>query len=144
MVGIFIYVDGEPYGIELFKDETITVNSSVQNFNEIGKLFTDYSQSFTIPASATNNKIFSYWYENALDNGYDHRIKYYGYIEIDRLEFRYGKFQLEKANRKDGYIDSYTIGFVGNLTQLKDRFKADKLNSLSYISGSDRISYYDE
>ena len=144
MVGIFIYIDGEPYGIELFKDETINITSSVQNFNEIGKLFTDYSQSFTIPASATNNKIFSYWYENALDNGYDHRIKYYGYIEIDRLEFRYGKFQLEKANRKDGGIESYTIGFVGNLTQLKDRFKADKLNTLSYISGSDRISYYDE
>jgi hypothetical protein len=79
-----------------------------------------------------------------LDNGFDHKIKYYGYIEIDTLNFRYGKFQLEKANRKDGYIDSYTIGFVGNLTQLKDRFKADKLNSLGYFDGADRISYYDE
>jgi hypothetical protein len=144
MVGIFIYVDGIAYGIELFKDETISITSSVQNFNEIGKLFTDYSQSFTIPASATNNQIFKYWYENALDNGFDHKIKYYGYIEIDTLNFRYGKFQLEKANRKDGYIDSYTIGFVGNLTQLKDRFKADKLNSLGYFDGADRISYYDE
>lgn len=144
MVGIFIYIDGVAYGIELFKDETISVTSSVQNFNEIGKIFTDYSKSFTIPASAHNNKIFKYWYENALDNGYDHRIKYYGYIEIDTLNFRYGKFQLEKANKNNGSIESYTIGFVGNLTQLKDRFKADKLNSLSYVSGADRISYYDE
>lgn len=144
MVGIFIYIDGVAYGIELFKDETISVTSSVQNFNEIGKIFTDYSKSFTIPASAHNNKIFKYWYENALDNGYDHRIKYYGYIEIDTLNFRYGKFQLEKANKNNGGIESYTIGFVGNLTQLKDRFKADKLNSLSYVSGADRISYYDE
>jgi hypothetical protein len=144
MVGIFIYIDGVAYGIELFKDETISVTSSVQNFNEIGKIFTDYSKSFTIPASAHNNKIFKYWYENALDNGYDHRIKYYGYIEIDTLNFRYGKFQLEKANKNNKGIESYTIGFVGNLTQLKDRFKADKLNSLSYVSGADRISYYDE
>lgn len=144
MAGIFIYIDGVAYGIELFKDETISITSSVQNFNEIGKIFTDYSKSFTIPASAHNNKIFKYWYENALDNGYDHRIKYYGYIEIDTLNFRYGKFQLEKANKNNGGIESYTIGFVGNLTQLKDRFKADKLNSLSYVSGADRISYYDE
>jgi hypothetical protein len=144
MVGIFIYIDGVAYGIELFKDEAINVTSSVQNFNEIGKIFTDYSKSFTIPASSHNNKIFKYWYENALDNGYDHRIKYYGYIEIDTLNFRYGKFQLEKANKNNGGIESYTIGFVGNLTQLKDRFKADKLNSLSYVSGANRISYYDE
>jgi len=144
MVGIFIYIDGVAHKVELFKDETISITSSVQNFNEIGKLFTDYSQSFTIPASSHNNKIFKYWYENALDNGFDHRIKYYGFVEIDTLTFRNGKFQLEKANKKDGGIESYTIGFVGNLTQLKDRFKADKLNSLSYISGSDRISYYDE
>lgn len=144
MVGIFIYIDGVAHKVELFKDETISITSSVQNFNEIGKLFTDYSQSFTIPASSHNNKIFKYWYENALDNGFDHRIKYYGFVEIDTLTFRNGKFQLEKANKKDGGIESYTIGFVGNLTQLKDRFKADKLNSLSYISGSDRVSYYDE
>ena len=41
--------------IELFKDEKISVTSSIQNANDLGKLFTDYSQSFTIPASTINN-----------------------------------------------------------------------------------------
>ena len=44
--------------IELFQDEKISLTSSIQNVNDISKVFTDYSQSFTIPASDNNNKIF--------------------------------------------------------------------------------------
>ena len=47
--------------IELFDDEKISVTSSIQNVNDISKVFTDYSQSFTIPASANNNEIFRHW-----------------------------------------------------------------------------------
>lgn len=165
MVAIYIYID-ELIGddltpiskrIELFADETITVTSSIQNFNDLGKIFTDYSKSFTVPASAVNNKIFSYWYENAVNDGFDQRKKYFGRIEIDDIPFRFGKFQLEKADKKDNMVESYTINFTGNLTQLKDRFKEDKLNSLDYselnfdytlsnvgdiLAGSDVISFY--
>jgi hypothetical protein len=61
---------------------------------------------------------------------FDHRIKYYGYIEIDSIPFRDGKFLMQKANKKNNFIESYTINFVGNLVQLKDKFKEDKLNVL--------------
>jgi hypothetical protein len=140
MVGIYIYIDELIDGvltpisrrIELFADETITITSSIQNFNDLGKIFTDYSKSFTVPASAVNNKIFSHWYENSVSNGFDQRKKYFGRIEIDDIPFRFGKFQLEKADKKYNKIESYTINFTGNLTQLKDRFKEDKLNSLDY------------
>ena len=140
MVGIYIYIDEliddvlTPISkrIELFADETISVTSSIQNFNNLGKIFTDYSKSFTVPASAVNNKIFSYWYENSVNDGFDQRKKYFGRIEIDDIPFRFGKFQLEKADKKDNMIESYTINFTGNLTQLKDKFKEDKLNSLNY------------
>jgi hypothetical protein len=149
MVGIYIYIDELIDGvltpiskrIELFADETISVTSSIQNFNDLGKIFTDYSKSFTVPASAVNNKIFSYWYENAVSDGFDQRKKYFGRIEIDDIPFRFGKFQLEKADKKDNMVESYTINFTGNLTQLKDRFKDDKLNSLRDANG---VSYYNE
>ena len=145
-VQLYIYVDdalGVPvaHRIELFNDEKISVTSSVQNFNDIGKLFTDYSQSFTIPASKHNNAILRHWYESAVgetsidlpqnvEGAFDHRIKYYGFIEIDTIPFRDGKFTMDKANKKNGFIESYTINFVGNLVQLKDKFKEDKINSL--------------
>lgn len=151
-VQIYIYVDGVINRIELFKDEKISVTSSIQNFNDLGKLFTDYSQSFTIPASKHNNAIFKHWYESAVgetdldspqnvNGAFDHRIKYYGYIEIDTIPFRDGKFTMQQANKKNGYIESYTINFVGNLVQLKDKFKEDKLNSLA---NANNVSYYNQ
>ena len=57
--------------IELFTDEKISIISSIQNVNDISKIFTDFSQSFTIPATKTNNEIFKHWYENAIENGFD-------------------------------------------------------------------------
>jgi len=128
-VQLYIYVDGVGHRIELFNDEKISVTSSIANFREISTLFTDYSQTFTIPASKHNNAIFRHWYESAVgdtnvdnqlnvDNAFDHRVKYYGFIEIDTVPFRDGKFVMQQANKKNGYIESYTINFVGNLSQL--------------------------
>ena len=131
---LYIYVDDVAKRVEMFQDEKVSVTSTIQNYSDIGKLFTDYSQSFTIPASATNNAIFSHWYDNAVDNGYDARIRYNAFIEIDTIPFRDGNVQLEKANKKNGYIESYTLTFYGNLTQLKDKFGDDKLNVLDFSS----------
>ncbi len=131
---LYIYVDNVAKRVEMFNDEKVSVTSTIQNYSDIGKLFTDYSQSFTIPASPTNNAIFSHWYDNAVDNGYDARIRYNAFIEIETIPFREGNVQLEKANKKNGYIESYTLTFYGNLTQLKDKFGEDKLNSLDFSS----------
>jgi len=129
-VELYIIIDEVAKRIELFKDEKISVTSSIQNSNDIGKVFTDFSQSFTIPATDYNNKVFSHWYESDVDNGFNHKIRYNGFININTVPFREGNFQLEKANRKNGSIESYTVTFYGNLTQLKELFKEDKLNSL--------------
>ena len=131
---LYIYVDDVAKRVEMFNDEKVSVTSTIQNYSDIGKLFTDYSQSFTIPASPTNNSIFSHWYDNAVDNGYDARIRYNAFIEIETIPFREGNVQLEKANKKNGYVESYTLTFYGNLTQLKDKFGEDKLNSLDFSS----------
>ena len=54
-----VYIEGNK--IELFEDEQINVTSSVQNINDISKVFTDFSQSFTVPASTVNNQIFKHF-----------------------------------------------------------------------------------
>jgi hypothetical protein len=116
--------------IELYNDEKISITQTLQDSNDIGKLFTDYTQSFTVPASQHNNQLFKYWYNTDLDNGFDHRTRQKAYIEINTQPFKKGQLQLEKVNKKNGFIDSYTLTFYGNLTQLKDLFKDDKLNTL--------------
>ena len=59
VVGLFIYdSEGIARRIELFSDEKISVTSSVQDIADISKTFTDFSQSFTVPATPNNNYIF--------------------------------------------------------------------------------------
>jgi hypothetical protein len=120
--------------LDLFKDEKISITSQIGNANDIGKLYTDYTQTFSIPASKTNNQILSHWYESSVDNGFDHRMRYDAFIEVNTHRFRDGTIQLEKADKKDGFIESYSVTFYGNLVQLKDVIKDDKLNSLDYTS----------
>jgi hypothetical protein len=120
--------------LDLFDDEKISVTSQIGNANDIGKLYTDFSQSFTIPASKNNNEILSHWYESSVDNGFDHRMRYDGYIEINTQRFKEGTIQLEKADKKDGFINSYSITFYGTLVQLKDIIKDEKLQNLNFSS----------
>jgi hypothetical protein len=120
--------------IELFEDEKISVTSSIQNINDISKVFTDYSQSFTIPASQTNNEIFKHWYESSIDNGFDQRVRYSGFIKIDTQIFRSGNWQLESASIKEGKIENYKITFYGELKSLTDNFGEDKLKDIETIN----------
>jgi hypothetical protein len=127
-----VYIEGQR--LELFKDEQISVNSSVQNIADISKVFTDFSQSFTVPASPYNNEIFEHFYQSDIDGTIDHNIRRRAKIEIDLTDFRRGKIQLEKANLKDGQVESYTITFYGDIRTLKDAFGEDKLNALDLTS----------
>jgi hypothetical protein len=133
-VALYIYDDNVSKRIELFEDEKISLTSSIQNVNDISKVFTDYSQSFTIPASDNNNEIFRHWYENSLDNGFDQRTRYTGYIELDTQLFRTGKWQLESASVKNNRVEDYKITFYGDLKSLTDKFGEDKLKDIEEIN----------
>ena len=133
VVGIYIKdsVTLEYNRVELFDDEKISVNSSIQNINDISKTYTDFSQTFTVPASKQNNKIFRHWYENSNDNGFSTLVKADAYIEIDAIHFRSGKIQLESASVKDGQPQDYSITFIGALGSLKDKFNGLYLKDLT-------------
>jgi hypothetical protein len=133
VVGIYIQDSTtlEYNRVDLFDDEKISVNSSIQNVNDISKTYTDWSSTFTVPASKQNNKIFRHWYENSNDNGFSTLTKADAYIEIDTIPFRSGKIQLESANVKDGQPQDYSITFIGALGSLKDKFNGLYLKDLT-------------
>lgn len=120
--------------LELFNDEKINLTLSVQNLSDISKTFTDFSQSFTVPGSVVNNRIFEHFYQNDVDGTLDYNIKRPAYIEIDFIPFRKGVVMLEKANLKNGLVDNYSISFFGQLTNLKDIFGEIKINQLDFSS----------
>ena len=139
VVGIYIQ-DSETsqYNrVDLFDDEKISVTSSIQNINDIAKTYTDFSQTFTVPATKQNNKIFKHWYENSNDAPFSTLVKSNAYIEIDTIPFRSGKIQLESANLIDGQPQDYSITFIGILGNLKDTFAGKYLKDLTLDTSYD-------
>jgi hypothetical protein len=131
-----IYIEGTTQNdytkLDLFDDEKINISSSIQNIQDISKVYTDFSQSFTVPASDNNNKIFEYFYQNDVNNKIDHNQRRFAYIEIGLVPFRTGKIQLEGSSVKDGKVQHYSITFYGDLTSLKDKFGIAKISDLNY------------
>ena len=126
-----VYIEGQR--LDLFDDETISVTSSQQNVQDISKVFTDFSQSFSVPASPSNNAIFQHFYQNDIDSTLDFNIRRDGNIEIDLTPFRTGKISLEKAEVKNNQAYSYQITFYGDLVSLKDTFGEDFLTDLDHL-----------
>jgi hypothetical protein len=120
--------------LDLFQDEKISVTQNLINYQDISKLFADYSQSFTIPASTHNNYVLKYWYDNALVDGFDARYRYDGFIEVDKVRFKIGTFQLDSVTIKERKPENYKVTFFGKVKQLKDIFGDAKLSILDYSS----------
>ena len=120
--------------LELFNDETINLTSTVQNVQDISKTFTDFSQSFTIPANDHNNRILQHFYQSDVNALFDYNLRLDSFIEIDLTFFRRGKLQVEKANLKNGRPESYTVTFYGDGRTLKDYFGEDLLSDLDYTA----------
>jgi len=128
MYKVKVYIEEQE--VELFKDETISLNSSVQNIQDISKIFTDYTQSFTIPASNVNNKLFEHWYNVDITGGFSAAIRKLATIELNFLPFRTGFVQLNSVQMKNNKPYSYKITFIGDLLNLSNLFGEDVLNDL--------------
>jgi len=90
-----VYIEGQR--LDLFKDEIISVTSKQQDIQDISKVYTDYSQSFSVPSTPKNDAIFQHFYQNDVNSTIDHNIRRDAYIEIDLTTFRRGKISLEKS-----------------------------------------------
>ena len=116
---------------DLFKDDEVSITSSIQNVKDVSKVFTDFTKSFAIPASSNNNKIFKHYYNFNIDNGFDARIKVSATIELNNLPFKKGKIKLDGVKIKNGKPYSYNITFFGNTVNLKDIFGDDTFNEIA-------------
>ncbi len=119
--------------VDMFNDETISLTSKIQDVRDIQKVFTDFSQTFTLPASKTNNKLFQHWYNYNIDNGFDARSRKDAVMELDFSPFRRGKISLNNVKMKDNKPFSYEVVFYGNTINLKDLLGDDELSTLGQL-----------
>ena len=118
--------------LDLFQDETIQLNLNTQDVQDISKVFTDYSQSFSVPASDTNNQVFKHWYRLDLLDTYDARVRQPARIELNSLVFREGVVELTNVLTKGSNPYSYNLTFYGGVVNLTDLFGEDYLYDLDF------------
>ena len=132
-----LYIEGQR--VEMFDDESVTITQSIQNVKDIGKIFTDFSRTFSLPASKANNKIFKHYYNFDIVNGFDARIKKSSNIELNNLPFRDGLIKLEGVDLKNNKPHTYKITFFGNTVTLKDLLGEDSLSSLDSLTSLNKL-----
>lgn len=130
MQSIQLYIGNER--VELFEDESISLTQTIQNVRDIGSIFTDFSQSFSVPASKTNNKIFKHYYNYDIDpiTGFNANDLASATIELNYRTFRKGFIGLDGTQMKDNKAYAYKITFFGETIDLKNKLKETKLSTV--------------
>lgn len=123
--------------LDLYEDENISLTSKLSDIEKLSNIFTDFSDSFTLPASSVNNEVFRHYYNYDIDNAFNANLRIPAYIEIDTIPFRFGVIQLDGVDLKDFYPDTYKVTFFGNTTQLNVKFGDETLDKLDYIGDTD-------
>ncbi len=119
--------------VDLMEEELISLTQVIQDVSDIDKLFTDYSRTFNLPASKTNNKIFKHWYNPDVE-GFDANVFCESRIELNHLHFRFGKIQLNEVVMKFGEPSMYKVTFFGNTVTFKNKINEDELSDLVWLN----------
>jgi hypothetical protein len=132
MQNIQLYIEGNR--MDMFKDESISLTQTIQNVKDIAKVFTNFTKTFSLPASKDNNKVFEHYYNYNIDDGFDARVKKTATIELNYFPFEKGKIKLEGVDMKDNKPYAYRVTFFGDTVDLKDLLGEDKLDALTWLN----------
>ncbi len=136
--------------VDVFQDGSITIQSSIKDVKDPGKIFTDFSKNFTLPASERNNILFKHYYNFAID-GFNAAVAKEARIEINNRVFREGYIMLEGVDLKYNKPYSYRVTFYGNLRFLREKLDNTKLSELVFLknfymnyeaTGTDSVKEY--
>ena len=119
--------------VDLMEEDLISLTQVIQDVKSIDKVFTDFSKTFNLPASKTNNKLFQYWYNPDIE-GFDNQVMSNARIELNHFAFKEGKIRLESVVMRNGQPSLYKITFFGNTVKLNDLIGEDKLQNLVWLN----------
>ena len=131
MQNIQLYIEGNR--MDMFKDESVSLTQTIQNVKDIAKVFTNFTKTFSLPASKGNNKVFEHYYNYDIVDGFDARVKKNSTIELNYLPFEKGKIKLEGVDMKNNKPYAYRITFFGSIVDLKDVLGDDTLQALGWL-----------
>lgn len=132
MVNLDIYVkhpiDGKWYILDMFKDETINLNFKIKDLNDISKVFSTYSQDFTIPASGNNNKALNYFFDTKLFRVRERSVE--AKIYVNGRLFRVGQLVVKEGKVENFTLLNYKVEFRTVIAQLKEKVGDDLIGDV--------------
>ncbi len=120
--------------VEMFDFESVSITDSIKNVKDVSKIFTEYSQTFSLPASKVNNKVFTHFYNSDIEDGFDARVRVRAKLELNSIPFKNGYIKLEGVDLRDNKPNKYRVTFFGNTVTLKNLLGEDLLSSLSWLN----------
>ena len=116
--------------LELFKDESVSITDTIQNVKDPAKIFSPFSQQFSVPASKHNNKFFKHYYNSEVANSYDARFLGDALIQLNGTNYKKGSFRLTSVELKNNVAYSYKLVFTGETVEFKQILAENELSSL--------------
>ena len=116
--------------LELFKDESVSITDTIQNVKDPAKIFSPFSQQFSVPASKHNNKFFKHYYNSEVTNSYDARFLGDALIQLNGTNYKKGSFRLTSVDLKNNVAYSYKLVFTGETVEFKKILAENELSSL--------------
>jgi len=128
--------------VEFFDFESIELVQSKQDIRDISKVFTEFSRTFTVPASKKNNQIFKHfynpnvWRDFPASSGFpfDIRKRVEAQLHLNYNLFKKGRIQLQSANMRGNKPYSYTLIFFGDAVKLAETLGDKTLDTLSPLA----------
>lgn len=116
-------INGQWEILDLIEDESINLSFKLKDLNDIGKIFSTFSQDFVVPASNNNNKVFNYFFNTSLqrirERGLDAKI----YVNDDL--FRTGHIIIKQGKYENYKLTAYSIEFKTVIGAIKDKVGED-------------------
>ena len=112
--------------LELFGDENINIKFVLKDSSDLSKVYSTYSQTFTIPAYGRNRRILRYYFDTPVVRT---SLRYLNSkIYVNKELFKIGLISINEGTYKMGRQYSYNINFFTSLTNLKELFGDETLS----------------
>ena len=100
--------------LDLFDDEQVTLTRQIKDLSDLKSVYTDYTQSFQIPATDVNNGVFQNFFdENVLLQSWNQYDGLDATIYVHGIPIFVGVVELTEVNFKNGLPRDYSITFYG-------------------------------
>ena len=130
---IYVSVDNVNFTkLDLEKTESIPMKYVQKDTQDLSKVFSPYSQSFSFPATPNNQKALEFWGNTEVLKSTNSKLFYCKVYANELLSFN-GFLKINDLSYKRGKADMYSGNFTTLMVDLKSRLGDDLLSDISSV-----------